>query len=88
VPQLRADEFEWPEGVSPEVADWVGVDGFLDTRAALQLALESERRGHAYYAAVAASTTDAELRALASEFAAEEAEHMAELEKLIASCPA
>jgi rubrerythrin len=86
VPQLRADEFEWPEGVSPEVADWVGVDGFLDTRAALQLALESERRGHAYYVAVSASTSDAELRALASEFASEEAEHVAELEKLIASC--
>lgn len=88
VPQLRADEMEWPDGISPEVADWVGVDGFLDTRAALQLALESERRGHAYYAAVAASTDDAELRALASEFASEEAEHISELEKIIASCPA
>lgn len=87
VPQLRADEFEWPDGISPEVADWVGVDGFLDARAALQLALESERRGHAYYAAVAASTEDAELKALALEFASEEAEHMTELEKLITGCP-
>jgi rubrerythrin len=88
VPQLGADDYEWPDGVSPEVADWVGVDGFLDTPAALQLALESERRGHAYYAAIATSTDDAELRALATEFAEEEAEHMAELEKLIATCTA
>ena len=56
VPQLGADDYEWPDGVSPEVADWVGVDGFLDARAALQLALESERRGHAYYAAIAKGT--------------------------------
>jgi len=88
LPQLRADEFEWPDGISPEVADWVGVDGFIDGRAALHLALESERRGHAYYAAMAASTADQELKALALEFAAEEAEHMTELEKLIAACPA
>lgn len=88
VPQLSAAQLAWPDGLSPEVADWVGVDGFLDARAALELAAESERRGHAYYAAIAASTTDAELRALATEFATEEAEHLAELEKLIAACPA
>jgi rubrerythrin len=37
---------------------------------------------------VAATTTDAELRAMAGEFAAEEAEHVRELEKLLAACPA
>ena len=45
----------------------------------------AKRRGHAYYAAIAATTSDAELRALAGEFAAEEAQHVAELEKLIAA---
>jgi rubrerythrin len=88
LPPLRPNEFEWPDGVSPEVADWSGADGFMDPRAALQLALEGERRGHAYYAAMAATTRDPELRQLAAEFAGEEAEHVAELEKLIAACAA
>jgi rubrerythrin len=87
LPPLAADEYEWPEGTSPETADWAGVDAMMDARAALLLALDGERRGHAYYATMAATTADAELRAIASEFAAEEAEHVAELQKLLAACP-
>jgi len=88
LPPLAAHEYEWPEGTSPETADWVGVDAQMDARAALVLALESERRGHAYYAAIAATTTDPEVRRLAAEFASEEAAHVAELEKLLIAMPA
>ena len=88
LPVLQPDEFEWPDGTSPETAGWAGVDALMSPRAALDLALASERSGHAYYAAMAATTTDAELRDIASEFASEEAEHVRELEKLIAACPA
>ena len=88
IPTLAPEDYEWPEGVSPETAGWAGVDAQMSPRAALDLALNGERSGHAYYAAVAATTTDAELRALAGEFADEEAEHVRELEKLIAACPA
>ena len=88
VPELRPEEYEWPEGVAPETARWAGVDALMDGRAALKLALDSERRGHAYYAAIAALTGDAELRALAREFADEEALHVDELERLLASLPA
>jgi rubrerythrin len=88
LPALAPGEFEWPEGTSPETADWAGVDAQMGAREALLLALEGERRGHAYYAAMAATTADAELRAIASEFASEEAEHVRELERLIAACPA
>ncbi len=88
LPPLAADEFEWPDGTSPEAAAWAGVDSQMDARAALELALDGERRGHAYYAAVAASTPDAELRALAGTFADEEADHVRQLEKLLAACPA
>ncbi|PXW91903.1 rubrerythrin [Sphaerotilus hippei] len=84
LPVLRDDEYDWPEGTSPETADWVGVDAQMDPRQALALALGSERRGHAYYAAIAATTSDLELCGLAGEFAAEEAQHIVELEKLIA----
>jgi len=88
LPVLAPDEYDWPDGIAPETADWAGVDAQLDARGALALAIDSERRGHAYYAAIAATTTDAELRHLAGEFAAEEAEHLVALEKLIAALPA
>jgi len=84
LPALQPDEYRWPDGTAPETADWAGVDALMDAGDALQLALASERRGHAYYAAIAATTPDAELRALAGEFAAEEAQHIVELERLIA----
>lgn len=85
VPTLALHEYEWPEGISPEVAEWAGVDALMDGRAALELALESERRGHAYYAAMAVTATDPEVRLLASEFAVEEQAHAQEIERLIAS---
>lgn len=88
LPPLAPHEFEWPDGMSPETADWAGVDAQMGPREALELALTSERRGHAYYAGVAAATPDAELRAIATTFAEEEAEHVAQLERLLADCAA
>lgn len=85
LPRLRPDEFVWPDGHAPETAGWVGVDAFMDGRDALQLALQGERSGHAYYAAVAATARDPDIVRLATEFAAEEAQHVAELEKLLAA---
>lgn len=88
LPEIAPQDFEWPDGSPPETAGWAGVDAQMDARAALELALDGERHGHAYYAAVAATTADAELRAIAGEFATEEAEHVAELEKLLQRCSA
>lgn len=88
LPDLAPAQLEWPDGISPEMAGWAGVDAQMDARAALELALEGERRGYAYYAAVASTTLDIELRTLAAEFAAEEAEHLAELHVLLAACGA
>ncbi|WP_144290137.1 ferritin family protein [Ideonella sp. A 288] len=85
LPKMAPEEYEWPEGTSPETAEWAGVDAQMDAGDALRLAIGSERRGHAYYAAIAASTTDQELSAIAREFADEEAQHVVELEKLIAA---
>lgn len=85
VPTLHPHEYEWPEGISPEVAEWAGVDPLMEGSEALRLALESERRGHAYYAAMACTSTDPEVRLLASEFAAEEWEHAQEIERLLAT---
>lgn len=88
IPMLAPEEFEWPDGTAPETADWEGVDALLDRRGALELALRSEHRGHAFYASVSASTIDPELRGLAAEFAEEEADHVRQLEKLLEACPA
>ncbi len=87
LPPLEPHEYEWPDGTAPETAGWAGVDALIGPQEALALALDGERRGHAYYLAIATSTRDPELRALAGEFAAEEAEHVRELEKLVASHP-
>jgi rubrerythrin len=86
LPVMTPEEFEWPEGIAPETAGWAGVDALMSPHDALLLALDGERSGHAYYAAVAASTSDAELRVLAGEFAGEEADHVRELERLLKSC--
>ena len=81
VPALTAKEYLWPDGISPEQFDWIGVDAMIDVNNALDLALDGERRGHAFYAGIASTTADPEVRVMAEEFAEEEAEHVAELEK-------
>jgi rubrerythrin len=88
VPQLRAEEYVWPDGTAPETAGWEGVDALMSAREALALALASERQGHAYYAAIAATSSDPEVRRLAFDFSGEEAEHVKELERRLANCPA
>ena len=83
IPVLTAGAYQWPDGISPEQFDWIGVDCMIDTHNALELALDGERRGHAFYADIASTTGDPEVKAMAREFAAEEAEHVVELEKWI-----
>lgn len=83
LPVLRPEEFQWPDGTSPETAAWSGVDGMMGVEDALQLALTSERAGHAFYAGIAANTTNPRVKVAAEEFTIEEAEHVAELERWV-----
>jgi rubrerythrin len=83
LPDLRANEFQWPDGISPETASWNGVDSLMGVEDALQLALESERSGHAFYATIAAHTSNPRVKLAADEFTVEEAEHVAQLEALL-----
>lgn len=80
LPDLPPSSELWPDGVSPEMAGYEGADPFLHVAHALEIALESEKQGHAFYADIAAFTADPEIRAAAQEFAEEEAEHVAQLE--------
>ncbi len=84
LPVLPPSDELWPEGMSPEAAGWEGTDPFLTVSRALEVALESEKQGLAFYADVADATDDAEIRGMAREFAEEEAEHVAQLEVWIA----
>ncbi|MHB9117508.1 MAG: ferritin-like domain-containing protein [Burkholderiales bacterium] len=84
LPALSSSEYLWPDGISPEQYDWIGVDTLMDVSNALGLALDGEHRGYAFYAGIAAITRDPEVKVMAKEFAEEEAEHVAELKKWIA----
>ena len=83
IPEIKPGQFQWPSGVTPEAAGWWGVDGTMDVAGALDLALEGEQSGYEFYAQVATASTNPELVHLAQEFASEEAEHVAELERWI-----
>jgi rubrerythrin len=83
LPKLSPEEWQWPEGISPERAQWVGLDGFTDVVQALDLALESEQAAHDFYRQIADTSPDAKVRAMAEEFAEEEAEHVAEVTRRI-----
>jgi rubrerythrin len=86
LPRLRPDEYQWPDGTAPETAAWEGVDALMGALEALELALAGERCGYAYYATIAATSLDPEVRVLASQFSEEEAEHVRELERRIENC--
>lgn len=83
IPDLRPDGFKWPDIESPESAAIWAADPFIGREQALQVALEAERAGWAYYSEVLCNTTDPEIRAFAQEFADEEAGHVKELERWI-----
>ncbi|CAO3413722.1 ferritin-like domain-containing protein [Azospirillum doebereinerae] len=87
LPDLKPEEFQWPDGESPESASMEGSHYLMTVEYALELALDSEKRGQAFYAEVAKTTTDSEVRMMAEEFAAEEAEHVAQLEVWVARHP-
>jgi hypothetical protein len=82
VPEL--DEFEWLDGESPEATSMEASHYLMDLDYAMQLALTGEQQGFDFYDEIARTTEDPEIRTMAVEFAAEEAEHVAELKRWMA----
>jgi hypothetical protein len=76
IPELTPGEFEWPSFESPETAAIWAADPLIAKAEALEIALDAERAAHAFYADMLAKTTDPEVRAVATEFVEEEAEHV------------
>lgn len=81
LPRLTPADFQWPEGQSPETASAEGMHYLMTLDYAFRIALESERAARQFYADVARTTEDPEVRSLAEAFAAEEAEHVTDLER-------
>jgi len=73
----------WPDNTTPEKSSlWQG-DPTLQRLDAMKAALQGERRGYEFYYAIAHTTKDADVRAVAKEFVKEEAEHVHKLKKWI-----
>lgn len=85
LPQLKSWEYRWTS--PPEVGGEEGFDYLIEPYNALKYARENEMRAMEYYRSVAAESTDAEVKRLAGEFAHEETEHVAALDKWIALTP-
>jgi len=83
LPQLTAADYQWPDIESPEAAAIWAADPFIGIEQALQVALDAESAGLAFYDNVLQTTTDHEIKVLAKEFVEEEAQHVAELERWI-----
>ena len=84
VPELADHEYQWPDIESPESAAIWAADPFIGREHALQVALEAESAGLAFYQSVLDATVDPEIRRFAQEFVAEERQHVAELERWLA----
>lgn len=85
IPEIAAQDFNWPDFESPEAAAIWGADPMLSRREALEIALAAEQASYDYYKQVLDTTEDPEIRILAAEFVSEEASHVAELKKWLAS---
>jgi rubrerythrin len=85
LPELRSWQYRWR--TPPEVGDEDAFDYMLQQYHALQYARGNEVRAMEYYRSVAMQATDDEVKRLATEFANEEAEHVAALDKWIARTP-
>ena len=83
LPEIAPWDFKWscPEG--PESPCLDDVNYLMDKCQALELALHNEVRGRDFYAEVAATASDPEVREAAAEMAAEEDTHVEMLQQWI-----
>ena len=81
LPAMTDGDYRWPDIESPETAAIWAADPLIGIEQALQVALDAEGAGHAFYNDVLQATQDPEIRVLAREFVDEEAQHVAELQR-------
>jgi len=84
IPTIAPWGFKWDCPESPEAPCLDDANYLMNKRQALDIAMHNETRGRDFYAQVAASSPDAEVRRIAQEMAEEESEHVALLAQWIA----
>lgn len=87
LPHYAPWQFEWPDLESPETVDIEASHYKMTPHHALLASLESEKRGQRFYATVAATVADEEVKRLASEFAEEEQGHVRLLTEWLVKYP-
>ena len=87
LPRIAPWDFGWETMEGPETADIGEMNYLMNTAQALQVAMGNEQRAHDFYFAISEESPDAEVRAVAAEFADEEKEHLALLDKWLAKVP-
>ncbi len=85
LPALRSWQYRWTH--PPEAGGDEAFDVTLDAWSALHYARENEVRALDYYSGVGMQSSDDEVRRLATEFAAEETEHVQALDDWLARTP-
>ena len=86
-PAVAPDSYAWSGFDAPEAAPIDSVHYLMQPWHALQLALASEQRAEAFFAALADAATSDEVRKAALELKAEEAEHVALVQAWLAKVP-
>ncbi len=82
LPELKPEQYRWT--APPEAGGEASYEQLSDPFRALQYARANEVRGMEYYSSVGMHATDPDVRRLAAEFAAEEAEHVDALDDWLA----
>ena len=80
LPEIPPWDFKWDSPESPEAGNHDEVHYLMNIREALQFALHNEVRGRDFYAQVAGTTPNPEVKEMAEEFTEEENEHVHLLE--------
>ena len=87
LPKIAPWDFGWETMEGPETADIGEMNYLMNTVQALRVAMGNEQRAHDFYFAISKESPDAEVRAVAGEFADEEQEHLGLLEKWLKKLP-
>jgi rubrerythrin len=85
---LAGERARWKRGESPEEAELGAAHYMMTPWHALQLALGGERRALAFFAAVAKTAHDPDVKKMAEELVEEEAEHVNLVHRLLRNYPA
>jgi rubrerythrin len=87
LPALADAKYSWLDAAAPETAARELVFRLMTPRHALEIALAGERRAAAFFEHAIMTADDAMLRALATEMAGDEADHVGMLENLLEKTP-